>query len=553
MKNKSLYIYIFLGLILLVGTLGLVSTRIDFTQDQRYTLSNSTKEVLKSVQKPMMVEVYLDGDFPASFKQLQNETKFMLEEFKKINPKVDFKFIDPIKTKVSKDSLAAMGLEPSLLSDKVDGKISQIELYPYAVIKYKDLGISVPLIVQQTGLDQDQQLYKSIESLEYSLISNIKEITQPTRKNVGILINQDELRPEEFRSFTKYLLENYHTEPIIPKVGDELSLEDVPKLKSMDALLIAKPRKAFTDKEKVILDQYIIHGGKTLWMIDGVNAEMDTLFQAKKVMAVPTELNLNDFFFNYGIRINSGLVKDMQKSALIRIVSGEVAGNPQYSSFLWPYYPLGISDKNNPITKNINPVKFEFPTSIDTLGRPGIKNTVLFETSDRTIINAVPNYVELSEIVKADSISPFEKVSKPQILAVLVEGKFQSAYANRSEQSDYPNFKKENPHGKMIVIADGDVGRNQILKGKPLPLGVDLLTQQQYGNGQFLENALHYLLDDTNIMELKNREIAVRLLDRDRVEDEKSYWQWFNMILPLVLIGIVSGLFYWLRKRKFSG
>ena len=553
MKNKSLFIYIFLGLILLVGTVGLFSTRIDFTQDQRYTLSNSTKEVLKSVQKPMIVEVYLDGDFPASFKQLQNETKFMLEEFKKINPKVDFKFIDPIKTTVSKDSLAAMGLEPSLLSDKVDGKISQIELYPYAVIKYKDLGISVPLIVQQTGLDQDQQLYKSIESLEYSLISNIKEITQPTRKNVGILINQDELRPEEFRSFTKYLLETYHTEPIIPKVGDELSLEDVPKLKSMDALLIAKPRKAFTDKEKVILDQYIIHGGKTLWMIDGVNAEMDTLFQAKKVMAVPTELNLNDFFFNYGIRINSGLVKDMQKSALIRIVSGEVAGNPQYSSFLWPYYPLGISDKNNPITKNINPVKFEFPTSIDTLGRPGIKNTVLFETSDRTIINAVPNYVELSEIVKADSISPFEKVSKPQILAVLVEGKFQSAYASRSEQSDYPNFKKENPHGKMIVIADGDVGRNQILKGKPLPLGVDLLTQQQYGNGQFLENALHYLLDDTNIMELKNREIAVRLLDRDRVEDEKSYWQWFNMILPLVLIGIVSGLFYWLRKRKFSG
>lgn len=553
MKNKSLYIYIFLGLILLVGTLGLVSTRIDFTQDQRYTLSKSTKEVLKSVQKPMMVEVYLDGDFPASFKQLQNETKFMLEEFKKINPKVDFKFIDPIKTKVSKDSLAAMGLEPSLLSDKVDGKISQVELYPYAVIKYKDLGISVPLIVQQTGLDQDQQLYKSIESLEYSLISNIKEITQPTRKNVGILINQDELRPEEFRSFTKYLLETYHTEPIIPKVGDELSLEDVPKLKSMDALLIAKPRKAFTDKEKVILDQYIIHGGKTLWMIDGVSAEMDTLFQAKKVMAVPTELNMNDFFFNYGIRINSGLVKDMQKSALIRIVSGEVAGNPQYSSFLWPYYPLGISEKNNPITKNINPVKFEFPTSIDTLGRPGIKNTVLFETSDRTIINAVPNYVELSEIVKADSISPFEKVSKPQILAVLVEGKFQSAYANRSEQSDYPNFKKENPHGKMIVIADGDVGRNQILKGKPLPLGVDLLTQQQYGNGQFLENALHYLLDDTNIMELKNREIAVRLLDRDRVEDEKSYWQWFNMILPLVLIGIVGGLFYWLRKRKFAG
>ena len=553
MKNKSLYISIFLGLFLLMGTIGLFSTRIDFTQDQRYTLSKSTENVLKSVQKPMMVEVYLDGDFPASFKQLQSETKFMLEEFKKINPKVDFKFIDPIKTKVSKDSLAAMGLEPSLLSDRIDGKISQIELYPYAVVKYENRGISIPLIVQQAGLDQDQQLYKSIESLEYSLISNIKEITQKDLKSVGILINQDELRPEEFRSFTKYLLDTYKTEPIIPVENDELSLKDVSKLHQMDALLIAKPRKAFTDKEKVILDQYIMNGGKTLWMIDGVNAEMDTLYQSKKIMAYPYETNLNDFFFNYGIRINTGLVKDLQKSALIRIVSGEVAGNPQYSSFLWPYYPLGISEKNNhPITKNINPVKFEFPTSIDILKRPGINATVLFETSEKTVINPVPNYISLSEIVKADSISAFEKASEPKILAVLLEGKFKSAYANRSEQSDYPNFKKENTNGKMIVIADGDVGRNQILKGKALPLGVDLLTQQQYGNGQFLENALAYLLDDTNIMELKNREIAVRLLDRQRIEEEKTYWQWLNMLLPIVIIALFAGLFYWLRKRKFA-
>ncbi len=552
MKNKSLYISIFLGLFLLMGTIGLFSTRIDFTQDQRYTLSKSTENVLKSVQKPMMVEVYLDGDFPASFKQLQSETKFMLEEFKKINPKVDFKFIDPIKTKVSKDSLAAMGLEPSLLSDRIDGKISQIELYPYAVVKYENRGISIPLIVQQAGLDQDQQLYKSIESLEYSLISNIKEIAQKDLKSVGILINQDELRPEEFRSFTKYLLDTYKTEPIIPVENDELSLKDVSKLHQMDALLIAKPRKAFTDKEKVILDQYIMNGGKTLWMIDGVNAEMDTLYQAKKIMAYPYETNMNDFFFNYGVRINTGLVKDLQKSALIRIVSGEVAGNPQYSSFLWPYYPLGISEKNNPITKNINPVKFEFPTSIDILKRPGINATVLFETSEKTVINPVPNYISLSEIVKADSISAFEKASEPKILAVLLEGKFKSAYANRSEQSDYPNFKKENTNGKMIVIADGDVGRNQILKGKALPLGVDLLTQQQYGNGQFLENALAYLLDDTNIMELKNREIAVRLLDRQRIEEEKTYWQWLNMLLPILIIALFGGLFYWLRKRKFA-
>ncbi|MFC6267934.1 gliding motility-associated ABC transporter substrate-binding protein GldG [Frigoriflavimonas asaccharolytica] len=552
MKNKSIFIYSIIGLFFIMGAVGVFSTRVDLTQDQRYTLTNSTKEVLKSVQKPLMVEVYLDGDFPANFKQLQSETKFMLEEFKKINPKVDFKFIDPIKSKVSKDSLAAMGLEASMLASRTDGKVSQIELYPYAVLKYQDLGVSIPLIVQQNGLDQDQQLYKSVEGLEYNLISNIKDITVNSRKNVGILINQDELRPEEFRSFTKYLLATYKTEPIIPVENDELSLKDFPKLKQMDALLIAKPRKAFTDKEKVILDQYIMNGGKTLWMIDAVNAEMDSLYQAKKIMAFPYETNLNDFFFNYGIRINTGLVKDMQKSALLRIVSGEVAGNPQYSSFLWPYFPLGISDKNNPITKNINPVKFEFPTSIDILKRPGIKPTVLFESSQNTLINSVPNYIQLSEIVKEDSISPFEQKTKQQNLAVLLEGTFQSAYANRSEKNDFPNFKSENNNGKMIVIADGDIGRNQILKGQALPLGVDLLTQEQYGNGEFLQNALSYLLDDTNIMELKNREIAVRLLDRQTIEENKSYWQWFNMLLPLFIIGIFAGLFYFIRKRKFE-
>jgi gliding-associated putative ABC transporter substrate-binding component GldG len=552
MKNKQVQIYSALALFLLLGALGIFSKRIDLTQDQRYTLSPSTEKVLKSVDKPLMVEVYLDGDFPASFKQLQSETKFMLEEFKKINSNIDFKFIDPIKSKISPDSLKVMGLQASILPDMKDGKVSQIYLYPYAVLKYKDLGTSIPLIVQQTGLDQDQQLYKSIESLEYNLISNIKDITKSTKKNVGILVNQDELSPEEFRGFTQILLDNYNTEPIIPQEGEALSLKDVPKLKTMDALVIAKPRKAFTDTEKIILDQYIINGGKTLWMIDGVNAEMDTLFQAKKIMAYPTELNMNDFFFNYGIRINSGLVKDYQKSALIRIVSGEVAGNPQYSSYLWPYFPLGISDKNNPITKNINPVKFEFPTSIDTLGRKNIKTTVLFESSKESSINPVPNYVALSEIVKEDSISPFEKVAASQIFAVSLEGNFTSAYANRSEKSNFPNFKKEGSRNKMIVIADGDVGRNQILKGKPLPLGVDLLTQQEYGNAQFLQNALSYLLDEDQMMTIKNREIAVRLLDRQKIADEKAYWQWFNLLLPLGIIGIFAGLFYWFRKRKFG-
>ncbi|WP_347219247.1 gliding motility-associated ABC transporter substrate-binding protein GldG [Chryseobacterium sp.] len=542
-----------IAIIPLVIILTYSGIRLDLTKEKRYTLSESTIKVLESVKKPLMVEVYLEGDFPASFKQLQGETKFMLEEFRKINPKIDFKFIDPIKTKMSQDTLMAMGMQPSILPDVKDGKISQITLFPYAVIKYDKDGISIPLVVQQAGIDADQQLTHSIEGLEYNLVSNIKNIAANKKKKVGVLVNQDELSPDEFQGFMQLALENYDAGPIIPKNQVELSAEDVPLLKQMSALVIAKPRKAFTDNEKVILDQYIMNGGKTLWMIDAVNAEMDTLTRSKKVMPFPVDINMTDFFFNYGLRINTALVKDVKKFALLRLVTGEVSGNPQYTSLPWPYYPLGIAENNNPITKNINPVKFEFPTSIDTLGgRKNIKTKVLFESSERTLLKQVPNYVDLKEIATVDSLGQMEKPSTPKIFAVALEGKFNSAYASRIERKSYPGFKAESPENKMIVIADGDIGRNKVIKGKPLPLGVDMLTNEQFGNEQFLRNALDYLLDDSNLIELRNRNIEERLLDRRRIEEEKTNWQWLNLLLPLIVIGLIGGLFFWLRKKKFG-
>lgn len=550
--NKKNIIFIILAVFLLAGVFGIFSKRLDLTQEKRYTLSDSTVKILESVKKPLKVDVYLEGDFPASFRQLQNETKFMLEEFRKINPKIDFRFIDPIKTKMSKDTLAAMGMQPSILPDMKDGKISEIVMFPFAAIKYDSYGASIPLIINQTGIDASEQLTRSIENLEYNFASNIKAITEEKKKNIGILINQDEVGPEQFQGFMEMALETYNAGPIIPANQKELSLADVPKLKNMDAIVIAKPRKAFTENEKVIMDQYIMNGGKTLWMIDAVNAEMDTLFQSKKIMAYPMDTNLTDFFFNYGIRINPGLVKDMKKSALIRIVSGEVAGNPQFSSFLWPYFPLGIAETKNPITKNINPVKFEFPTSIDTLGRKNIKTRVLFESSERTNVKQVPNYVALGEIVSADSLSEFDKPTAPKIFAVSLEGRFTSAYASRSEKNTYPGFKAQSKDNKMIVVADGDIGRNQVYKGKPLPLGEDLLTKQTYGNEQFLRNALDFLLDDSNLMELRNRNIEARLLDRQRIDEEKTNWQWINLLLPLAIIGLLGALFFWLRKKKFG-
>ena len=495
--------YIIPAILLLLGIFGVFSHRFDLTAEKRYTLSDATIATLKSVKEPLTIDVYLEGDFPANFKQLQNETKFLLEEFRKVNPKIDYKFIDPIATKMSQDTLMAMGMQPSMLPYTKDGKETKVILFPYATLKFKKYGTSIPLVISQANIDLTEQLNKSAENLEYNFASNIKSIIAEERKNVGVLVNQDELRPDEFRGFMDMTLENYNAGPFIPENKKSLTINDLPRLKQMQALVIAKPRKPFSDEEKVILDQYIMNGGKTLWMIDAVNAEMDTLMTKKKLMAYPIDINMTDFFFNYGVRINAPLIKDFQKSALIRLQVGEVAGNPQYTNLIWPYFPLGINENNNPITKNINPVKFEFPTAIDTLGRKNIKTQVLYESSERTTAKSVPNYVELSEMANLDSLSVMEKPTTPKIFAVSLEGKFTSAYANRSEKNGFPNFKNEVAgKNKMIVISDGDIGRNQMMKGQNLPLGADLLTDQLYGNEQFLRNCLDWLLDDSNLIEL---------------------------------------------------
>lgn len=545
----GILLFIVLPLAIILAVSGI---RLDLTREKRYTLSESTVKTLESVKKPIMIDVYLDGDFPADFKQLQGETKFMLENFRKVNSDVDFRFIDPIKTNIPKDTLLSRGIYPSVLDDRKSGKTSQIEIYPYALIRAGKTKVTVPLVVEQNYADNAELLNKSIENLEYNFISKLKIATQESFKKIGVLVNQDELSPSEFQGFMNLALENYDAGPIIPKNQKELSLADVPLLKQMSALVIAKPRKAFTDNEKVILDQYIMNGGKTLWMIDAVNAEMDTLMRSEKLMPFPVDLNLTDFFFNYGIRINPALVKDVKKFAKLKFVAGEVAGNAQYSTQPWPYFPLGIAENEHPVTKNINPVKFEFPTSIDTLGgRKNIRTDVLFESSDRTSLKQVPDFVSLEEINSVDSLGQMEKPSPPRIFAVALQGKFTSAYASRIERKSYPGFRASSPENKMIVIADGDVARNKVVKGKPMPLGMDVLTQERFGNEQFLKNALDYLLDDSNLMELRNRNIEERLLDRYLINEERNYWQWFNLLLPLVIIGILGGLFFRVRKRRF--
>ncbi|MDR2123121.1 MAG: gliding motility-associated ABC transporter substrate-binding protein GldG [Flavobacteriaceae bacterium] len=550
-KNTGLLFLILLGLFL---TSGFLYNRFDLTSDKRYTLTDTTRKILEKVDEPMEVDVYLEGDFPADFKQLQSETLSILDEFKRINPHITYKLVDPIKEKISQDTLQGMGMSPSALKVEKEGISTQIILFPYATIKYKGYGHTVPLIVEQAGITAEEQMTRSVENLEYGFISAIDKLSNDHLKTVGILVNQKELNKLEMFSWVDRIIQSYNFGPIFPKDGQSLKLGDLPNMQKFDALVIAKPRKAFTDEEKITIDQYIMRGGKTLWAIDQVSADMDTLLNSSKILAYPYTLNLTDLLFSYGVRINSEVIKDIQNPAYINVQVGEIQGNAQNAKVPWVYFPLGFSLNNNPITKNINPVCFQFPSPIDTLDTPGVKKTILYQSSPYTSTQGVPSYILLEEakVSDRDSINLNIYNKGPKIMAVLMEGKFTSAYKDRIESSEVQNFVPLSRSNKMIVISDGDIARNQVIKGQPLPLGFDYSTGVTYGNEEFLMNALDYLLDDNGLMSLRNRTIQMRLLNKQTLVMDRLYWQWFNLTIPIVFVMIIGlGIIFW-RRKKFS-
>ena len=556
MKKYKIIFSVVLLLLLLLCVLGVFYQRFDLTADKRYTLTDTAEKILEKVNEPMQVDVYLDGDFPADFRQLQSETISLLDEMRRLNSNISYRLVNPVKEKISEDTLQAMGILPSSLQVEKDGISTQIKIYPYATVRYGKYGMTVPLIIEQAGISSDEQMTKSIESLEYSFINIIDKITRTQLKSVGILVNQKELNRLEMYSFANRILRNYNFGPIFPKDSQSLKMQDLSTLRRFDAIVIAKPRKAFTDEEKMVIDQYIMHGGKTLWAISAVNAEMDTLLKSSKILAYPYDLNLTDLLFAYGVRINPGLIKDIQRPAPLNLQVGSVQGNAQNARVPWVYFPLGFptEDKPNSITKNINPIRFEFPSPIDTLETDGVKKTILYQSSPFTDVQGTPSYLSLEEAKYADkdslNMKAYSKGAK--IMAVLLEGKFTSAYDGRIESSGIQGFVKQSPPNKMIVVSDGNVARNDIIQGQPVPLGLDYSTQITYGNEEFLMNAIDYLMDDSGLMSLRNRTVQLRMLDKQSIVMDKSYWQWLNLLTPLVFIWFIgAGLVFW-RKKKFE-
>ncbi len=559
-KSKA---WLLITIALLVGLNWLASqyhTRIDFTNEKRFTLSTPTKKVLQKLDDVVQVDVFLKGDFPSGFKKLANSTTEMLQEFKEVaENKLGYNFISPDEEMPEAsvkwgDTLSAIGLYPfNLKSQLKEGEKQQL-VYPVALIRYKDRVLPVRLYNGIPNIGQ-KEINSAEALLEYELANGIYKITNDEKPMLAYSIGNGEppvgsyitydlvenlLRPD-YNLFTF----NLNTQAVIPD--------------TFKVLMIVKPTKPFSDQEKLKIDQFVMRGGKVLLFIDKLNAEMDSLRIKNEVIAYDRGLELNDLLFKYGARVNSDLVMDLQSDKL----PFDVNGNGQFDFLTWNYFPVFASASNHPLNKNIGFVSGKFVNSIDTVGAEGIKKTFLLSSSSNSRIIATPALISGSQNVNAPRDEKFNKANIP--VAVLLEGKFESLFSNRLSQAMNDSLKKygsifipQNLYdNKIIVVADGDIPLNSVQKNEPLPMGMNPFTygtQHQYpfANKEFIQNCLDYLINSSNLSEAKAKDYTLRLLDMKKVKAEKSTWQIINILVPVLIIILFALVYQFIRKRKYT-
>jgi ABC-2 type transport system permease protein len=545
--NKKLKNTIFLIVGLLV--LNLINQsfykRFDLTQDKRYTLSETTDIILSKVDKRLYITVYLEGDFPSEFKRLQVETRQYLEELVAKNSNIKIHFENPDN---QREELIKKGMMPSQLTVEENGKLSEAIIFPWAEINFGEQTKIISLLPTAIVASQEEQLQKAIENLEYSFSNVINTITQKRQKKIAFLTGNGQLKDIYLISFLSKVSEKYRLAKFTLDAVAENPQKTLQDLSTFDLAIIAKPTLKFTSKEKFTIDQFIANGGKTLWMLDNVQADQDSLFNSGKMLAYPTDLNLTDLLFSYGIRINTTLIKDLYASK-IALATGKIGNQTQFQNLDWLYHPLVGGNPNNAITKNIAPVRLQFANQIDTL-KNNIRKTPLLMSSPLTQKVGTPTIIELQSI--ADEPQEEEYISGNQLFAVLLEGDFNSGYKNRVKPFETSLFKENATNNKMIVIADGDIAKNQILKGKPTDLSRDKWTNEAFGNKDFLLNSVDYLLDDTGLIELRNKTLKINTLNKKKAFEERTFWQFLNVVLPLLLLFAFGFIFNYLRKRKYS-
>lgn len=567
-RNRDITRFVLLlVIVLLVNFIGsLRFFRIDLTAEKRFSLSDVTIDLLNSFDEQIYVKVYLEGDFPAGFQRLQREAKQMLDEFRAYNPGIQYEFIDPAGAEDSKinqevfEQLQFKGLKYYELMENTSGGQSVQRVFPGAILNLGDREVPVNLLIDQLGASPEQQINASVQNLEYALANAVRSLVKTDKPSIAFLQGHGELTPENILDFARSLSQNYNVDRFnirkfkSDSTGQSLSILDQQRrLNRFDAVVIAKPRKAFNDLDKFLLDQYVMTGGKLLWLIDAVQADMDSLSERPQFMSFPIydRLNIDDMLFRYGARINTNLVLD-------RIAAGVSDTRRTYP---WIYFPMIMPQVKHPIAKDVNAVKLEFPSSVDTIISPGVKKTFLMRTSPYSRIVATPHIVKLQKLYELPPEQFFTQGNIP--VALLLEGEFQSTFVNRvtpREESGEPvKLIEKSVPTQQLVVADGDVIRNQLNllnpdmpKGTPLPLGFDQFTGAQYGNKDFMLNAVDYLLDDSGLIAIRSRELKIRLLDNTRIKNNKLIWQLVNTALPIALIVLLGLVYTLIRKRRYA-
>jgi len=562
-SSKYWWIYLLLVLFAVNYLASQVHYRLDLTSEKRYTLSDPTKKLLRNLNDRVSITFFLDGEMPAPFKNLSNETKELLQEFRELGKgNIHLKFgrpgeglNDTARINYINYVTDSLGLKPTNVQVQASAGESQEErlVYPGAVVAYRGNEIAVNLLEGQSMTGGYQTLNNAEALLEYRFASAIQKLTTDSVAVIGYLLGNGE--PATYNVYD--LIAN----TIKPRYGFSfVPIDSVTVLpQDFDAIMIVKPTVPFTDNQKLKIDQYVMNGGKLIWLMDQLYAEMDSLVRSESdFVAFDRGLNADDLLFKYGVRINQDLVQDIKCDKLPQVV-GNFGDKPQMELIPWPYFPLLSSYSGHPISKNLDDVLSIFPNSIDTVKTEGIRKTVLLATSSASRSLSTPAIVTLNSAKTKEEISTFNRKNIP--IAMLLEGQFSSLYANRVSKAKadslagagQPFKNNSGPGSKMIVISDADIVANVFSpKDGPLAMGENQFTKYKYANQDFILNCIEYLTNPSGILEARAKDYSLRLLDPKKVDAGKLQWQILNIVLPMAMIIIFGLIYQFVRRRKYQ-
>jgi gliding-associated putative ABC transporter substrate-binding component GldG len=568
LQHKFWWLFITVAFALIVFASSFFHSKIDLTKEKRYSLSSSSKQLLNKLDDEVEIEVLLNGNLSSGFKKLSIATEELLANFREYsNGNLHFKFVKPgeglndSSKALLYDSLVRLGVKPfnnEVKEESNDAKSERL-IFPAAIVKYKDHQKVVDLMSGKSGMDEESTLNYSEALLEFKFDDAINKLTKTNFPVVAYAVGNGEPTID------------YANKKLDPKVFDLLNLmqknyrfgvmdlkEGILNADTIKAILIVKPAIPFTETEKIKIDQYIMQGGKVLWFIDKLYAEFDSLLRSKSdFVAFDKGLNIDDLLFKYGVRINADLLQDLN-SAKQPLVVGNAGVKPQIERIPFPYYPLlSANSGNHPVSKNLDHVLSVFPSSIDTVKASGITKTVLLasDTNSRTL--STPAIVSLQSVKSEEDARTFTKSFLP--VAVLLEGKFTSLYANRFTErmkdsvqklTGVPFLANGAKPSQQIVVSDADIVTNTVTQTDgPLPMGTQQFENYQFANREFFMNCMDYLVDNSGIIETRNKDFTLRLLDKNKVQQQKGLWQIINITVPVLLV-LFIGVFVQIRRKK---